>query len=74
MDGSTTGAEAALQQVAGQTVAQTAEICGLAEGAVALFFDWFAKTERVVTLYSQGVNQSTQRRRQGQCDHQLSSC
>ena len=59
MDGSTTGAEAALQQVAGQTVAQTAEICGLAEGAVALFFDWFAKTERVVTLYSQGVNQSS---------------
>src|SRR5213075_3577783 len=23
------------------------------------FFDWFAKTERVVTLYSQGVNQSS---------------
>jgi assimilatory nitrate reductase catalytic subunit len=59
VDGSTTGAEAALQQVAGQTVAQTADICGLAEGAVALFFDWFAKTERVVTLYSQGVNQSS---------------
>ena len=59
VDGSTTGAEAALRQVAGQTVAQTAEICGLAEGAVALFFDWFAKTERVVTLYSQGVNQSS---------------
>ena len=59
VDGSTTGAEAALRQVAGQTVAQTADICGLAEGAVALFFDWFAKTERVVTLYSQGVNQSS---------------
>jgi len=55
----TTGAEAALQQVAGQTVAQTADICGLAEGAVELFFDWFAKTERVVTLYSQGINQSS---------------
>jgi assimilatory nitrate reductase catalytic subunit len=59
VDGSTTGVEAALRQVAGQTVAQTAEICGLAEGAVALLFDWFAKTERVVTLYSQGVNQSS---------------
>jgi assimilatory nitrate reductase catalytic subunit len=59
VDGSTTGAEAALQQVAGQTVAQTAEICGLTEGAVGLFFDWFARTERVVTLYSQGVNQSS---------------
>jgi assimilatory nitrate reductase catalytic subunit len=56
---STTGAEAALQQVAGQTVTQTAHVCGLAEGAVELFFDWFAKTGRVVTLYSQGVNQSS---------------
>ena len=56
---STTGAEAALAQVAGQTVARTAQICGLAEGSVELFFDWFAKTERVVTLYSQGINQSS---------------
>jgi assimilatory nitrate reductase catalytic subunit len=56
---STTGAEAALQKVAGQTVAQTADVCGVSEGAVALFFDWFARTERVVTLYSQGINQSS---------------
>jgi assimilatory nitrate reductase catalytic subunit len=55
----TTGAAAALEQVAGQTLAQTADTCGLTEGAVELFFDWFAKTERVVTLYSQGINQST---------------
>lgn len=57
--GSTTGAEAALQQVAGLTVAQTADTCGLSEGTVELFFDWFARTERVVTLYSQGINQSS---------------
>lgn len=56
---STTGAEAALAQVAGQTVAHTATVCGLPGGAVELFFDWFAKTERVVTLYSQGINQSS---------------
>ena len=55
----TTGAEAALAQVAGQTVAHTADVCGLTGGAVERFFDWFAKTERVVTLYSQGINQST---------------
>jgi assimilatory nitrate reductase catalytic subunit len=55
----TTGAAAALQQVAGQTVAETAATCGLTEGAVGLFFDWFTKTERVVTLYSQGINQSS---------------
>ena len=55
----TTGAEAALAQVAGQTVAHTADVCGLSGGALELFFDWFAKTERVVTLYSQGINQSS---------------
>jgi assimilatory nitrate reductase catalytic subunit len=38
---------------------KTAEICGLAPGSVALFFDWFAKTTKTVTLYSQGINQST---------------
>jgi assimilatory nitrate reductase catalytic subunit len=57
--GFTNGAEAALRQVAGQTVTQTAAICGLTDGVVGLFFDWFAKTKRVVTLYSQGINQST---------------
>src|SRR5207249_11553403 len=55
----TTGAEAALAQVAGQTVTHTATMCGLSGGAVERFFDWFTKTERVVTLYSQGINQSS---------------
>ena len=55
----TNGAEAALAQVAGQTVEHTATVCGVPGGAVELFFDWFAKTERVVTLYSQGINQSS---------------
>ena len=56
---STTGAEAALEQVIGQSIAQTAATCGLTEGAVERFFDWFTRTERVVTLYSQGINQSS---------------
>ena len=55
----TNGAAEALAAVAGVTAERTAEICGLPEGVVQLFFDWFAKTEKVVTLYSQGVNQST---------------
>jgi len=55
----TTGIVDALKQVAGQTLAQTAATCGLTEGAVGLFFDWFTRTERVVTLYSQGINQSS---------------
>ncbi|WP_407176016.1 molybdopterin-dependent oxidoreductase [Bradyrhizobium sp. STM 3562] len=41
-------------------VAATALATGLPEGDVAAFFQMFAKTERVVTLYSQGVNQSAQ--------------
>jgi assimilatory nitrate reductase catalytic subunit len=36
----------------------TARACGLPTDAVEQFFAWFAETERVVTCYSQGVNQS----------------
>ena len=39
--------------------AHTAALCGLPEAAVATFFAWFAATEKVVTLFSQGVNQSS---------------
>jgi assimilatory nitrate reductase catalytic subunit len=38
--------------------ASDAADCDLPAGEVATFFDWFARTERTVTLYSQGVNQS----------------
>jgi assimilatory nitrate reductase catalytic subunit len=37
-----------------------AETCGIAREDVGTFFDWFRVTEKVVTLYSQGVNQSVQ--------------
>lgn len=33
--------------------------CDLPAKQLATFFDWFARTEKVVTLYSQGVNQSS---------------
>ena len=36
-----------------------AEICGLQQDDVRTFFELFAKTERTVTIYSQGVNQSS---------------
>ncbi len=39
-------------------IATTASACGLAADVVGTFFDWFAETDRVVTCYSQGVNQS----------------
>ena len=47
------------RQIAGSTAA-TALATGLTEADVATFFQMFRTTERVVTLYSQGVNQSAQ--------------
>ncbi|HTC99679.1 MAG TPA: molybdopterin-dependent oxidoreductase [Bradyrhizobium sp.] len=58
----TTGFDEALaraRQIAG-SVAATALATGLSESDVATFFQMFRETERVVTLYSQGVNQSAQ--------------
>jgi len=42
------------------TFAAVARATGLGIADVALFYDWFAATARVVTCYSQGVNQSAQ--------------
>ncbi len=42
------------------TVSAVAAACGLETKDVALFYDWFAGTPRVVSCYSQGVNQSAQ--------------
>ena len=57
----TDGAAAALQ-AARQTAADVitvAQICELPESVVDSFFQLFVQTEKVVTLYSQGVNQSS---------------
>jgi assimilatory nitrate reductase catalytic subunit len=53
----TAGLEAALEAAGRDGV--VAEACDLDPADIATFFDWFTQTERVVTLYSQGVNQST---------------
>ena len=58
----TTGFDDALaraRSIAG-SVGATALATGLSEQDVAAFFQMFANTPRVVTLYSQGVNQSAQ--------------
>src|SRR6516165_10652339 len=47
------------RQIAGSAAA-TALATGLSEADVVSFFQMFRTTERVVTLYSQGVNQSAQ--------------
>ena len=51
----TSGLEAALAAAQESDVVE----CGLAATDVTTFFDWFARTDRTVTLYSQGVNQSS---------------
>jgi assimilatory nitrate reductase catalytic subunit len=41
------------------SIPQVARACGLADGDVAQFFRLFARTPNTVSLFSQGVNQST---------------
>ena len=62
LDAHTSGFEAALARARAiaPDVAATARLTGLAEADVAAFFALFRTTERVVTCYSQGVNQSAQ--------------
>ena len=57
----TSGAAEAIDFAQAQTpdAAATAVACGLDVGSVETFFAWFAGTERVVTMFSQGVNQSS---------------
>ncbi|WOG29833.1 molybdopterin-dependent oxidoreductase [Endozoicomonas sp. 8E] len=37
---------------------EVAEICGIEKGALKQFCEWYAETDKVVTAWSQGVNQS----------------
>lgn len=54
-----TGVGAATAAAEGCTVSRTAEVTGLSQNDVARFFELFTRTEKVVTVFSQGVNQST---------------
>jgi assimilatory nitrate reductase catalytic subunit len=56
-DGVTRALEAAHASAADPE--QVARMCGIDSGRIAKFYDLFASTERVVTAFSQGVNQST---------------
>ncbi|MEO3435130.1 molybdopterin-dependent oxidoreductase [Inquilinus sp. CAU 1745] len=55
----TSGLEAALDCARRTTLAETVRITGLPERLLEEFFRLFAATPRTVTLYSQGVNQSS---------------
>jgi assimilatory nitrate reductase catalytic subunit len=54
----TNGFGAALEAAAGWPVERVAVATGLSPEAIAHFYEAFATTEKVVTVYSQGVNQS----------------
>jgi assimilatory nitrate reductase catalytic subunit len=58
---STEGLDEALQaaRMASNDIQATAQACGLDVSQLEQFFTLFASTERVVTLFSQGVNQSS---------------
>ena len=57
----TDGGAAALAVAQGcaPDAAAVARECGIDAAAVAIFYEWFGRTERVMTVYSQGVNQSS---------------
>ena len=55
----TNGFEAALDAAGPDDIEATAAACGLDPELVEIFFEMFARTERVMTVYSQGVNQSS---------------
>ncbi|MBJ7416772.1 MAG: molybdopterin-dependent oxidoreductase [Niveispirillum sp.] len=53
-----TGLEAALE-AANEDAGDVAATCGLDPTDIATFYDWFTATPRTVTVFSQGVNQSS---------------
>ena len=55
----TNGLDAALQAARALSLAEIAEVTGLSQAELRRFYDLFARTERVVTGFSQGVNQSS---------------
>ncbi len=61
LSASTTGFGDALAaaEASAPDAASVAESCGLDMASVQQFFDWFAGTRHTVTLFSQGINQSS---------------
>ncbi len=55
----TTGFKSAIAAASQASVREIAKTTGLSQARLLEFYDLFVRTERVVTIYSQGVNQST---------------
>ena len=61
LEASTEGFSAALAvaRASAGSIPQVAAACGMDEASVLRFYRWFARTARTVTLFSQGINQSS---------------
>ncbi|OQW67140.1 MAG: nitrate reductase [Proteobacteria bacterium ST_bin11] len=61
IDRHTEGFESALAEASRSagSIEQVAVGCGLSQAAVSTLFNWFANTEKTVSVYSQGINQSS---------------
>lgn len=55
----TSGFGKAIKSASALSLQQVADICGLAEDDIGTFYGMFSVTEKTVTVYSQGVNQSS---------------
>ena len=55
----TNGLEAALTAAGDMPLSQVADVTGITEGDLRTFFSWVETTSRTLTVYSQGVNQSS---------------
>ncbi|MFT8211156.1 MAG: molybdopterin-dependent oxidoreductase [Symbiopectobacterium sp.] len=54
-----TDVETALSHAESWTSDKVADFCALSQQDIALFYRWFTDTDNVVTVYSQGINQSS---------------
>lgn len=61
IDKYTDGFDAALEtaQKSASSLTQVAELCGVDTTDIETFYQWFANTDKSMSLYSQGINQSS---------------
>lgn len=59
IDQHTEGFDAALEACDRWDIETTATDCGISESALSTFFGWYADTEKTLSFYSMGINQSS---------------
>ena len=59
IDAYTDGFDGAKAQTNSYSIEKTAEMTGLQIADLVKFFNWFSQNERVISFYSQGINQSS---------------